>query len=128
MDVYPVEGFPEGCGYGRLGTLPRPLTVEELPVDAHMLLAMAAPRPIFVGAGMIDGDGWVDPRGSFIAAREASPAYRLLGARGLVGDSPPTINETRALGSIAFRQHDGGHTNEPNWPAFLTFAARVWSK
>jgi len=105
-----------------------PLNVNDLPVDAHFLLAMAAPRPIFVGAGMIDGDGWVDPRGSFIAAREASKAYELLGVRGLVGTTPPAINETRAAGLIAFRQHDGGHTNGPNWPAFLDFAARVWGK
>lgn len=105
-----------------------PLTVNDLPVDAHTLLAMAAPRPIFVGAGMLDQDGWVDPRGSFIAAREASAVYRLLGSRGLVGSTPPGINETRAEGTIAFRQHDGGHTNGPNWPAFLEFAARVWAK
>jgi hypothetical protein len=105
-----------------------PLTVNDLPVDAHTLLAMAAPRPIFVGAGMLDQDGWVDPRGSFIAAREASLVYRLLGSRGLVGGTPPAINETRAEGTIAFRQHDGGHTNGPNWPAFLEFAARVWTR
>lgn len=105
-----------------------PLTVNDLPVDAHTLLAMAAPRPIFVGAGMLDQDGWVDPRGSFIAAREASSVYELLGVRGLVGNTPPGINETRADGMIAFRQHDGGHTNGPNWPAFLDFAARVWRK
>ena len=103
-----------------------PLTVNHLPVDAHTLLAMAAPRPIFVGAGMLDQDGWVDPRGSFIAAREASKVYELLGVRGLVGSTPPAFNETRAEGMIAFRQHDGGHTNGPNWPAFLDFAARVW--
>ncbi|QIK77542.1 acetylxylan esterase [Sphingomonas piscis] len=105
-----------------------PLETGDLPFDAHSLLAMAAPRPIFVGAGMIKEDGWVDPRGSFIAAREASAAYRLLGRPGLVGSTPPAINETRAAGTIAFRQHDGGHTNEPNWPAFLDFAARVWGR
>jgi hypothetical protein len=105
-----------------------PLAVDDLPVDAHTLLAMAAPRPIFVGAGMLDQDGWVDPRGSFLAAREASIVYQLLGTRGLVGAAPPAINETRAAGTIAFRQHDGGHTNGPNWPAFLDFAARVWRR
>jgi hypothetical protein len=103
-----------------------PLTVRDLPIDAHMLIAMAAPRPLFIGAGNFDADGWVDPRGSFEAARAASPVWGLLGRRGLVGETYPGIGETRAEGRIAFRQHEGGHTNGPNWPAFLDFAARRW--
>ena len=103
-----------------------PLTVADLPIDAHSLIALAAPRPLFIGAGNFEADGWVDPRGSFEAARAASPVYQLLGAKGLVGDSYPPIGETRAAGRIAFRQHEGGHTNGPNWPAFLDFAARQW--
>lgn len=103
-----------------------PLTVADLPVDAHMLIALAAPRPLFIGAGNFDADGWVDPRGSFEAARTASPVYRLLGHKGLVGDTYPAIGATRAEGRIAFRQHEGGHTNGPNWPAFLDFAERQW--
>lgn len=105
-----------------------PLTVNQLPVDAHTLLAMAAPRPIFIGAGMLDQDGWVDPHGSFIAAREASKVYALHAVPGLVGTTMPAINETRDGGRVAFRQHDGGHTNGPNWPAFLDFAARMWRR
>ena len=105
-----------------------PLTSAELQVDAHMLIAMAAPRPLFIGAGTVEhGDGWVDPRGSFEAARAASPVYRLFGMPGLVGDSWPAVGETRALGRIAFRQHEDGHSNAPNWPAFLEFAANRWS-
>jgi hypothetical protein len=103
-----------------------PKTVADLPVDAHSLIALAAPRPLFIGAGNFDADGWVDPRGSFEAARAASPAWRLLGVPGLVGDTYPQIGELRAGGRIAFRQHEGGHTNGPNWPAFLDFAARRW--
>ena len=103
-----------------------PRTVADLPVDAHSLIAMAAPRPLFIGAGNFSEDGWVDPRGSWEAARAASEVYRLLGVPGLVGDDYPAINETRAEGRIAFRQHDGGHTNHQNWPAFLDFAARMW--
>jgi len=105
-----------------------PLTVRELPVDAHSLIALVAPRPLFIGAGNFDADGWVDPRGSWEAARAASDVYRLLGERGLVGDTYPAINELRDRGRIAFRQHSGGHTNAPNWPAFLDFAAREWGR
>lgn len=104
-----------------------PLTVDDLPVDAHELIALAAPRPLFISAGTAEnGDGWVDARGSFEAARAASPAYRLLGAPGLVGDTYPAVGELRARGRIAFRQHPDGHSNALNWPYFLDFAARQW--
>jgi hypothetical protein len=105
-----------------------PRTVGDLPVDAHGLVALAAPRPLFIGAGNFNEDGWVDPRGSFEAARAASLVYRLLGVRGLVGDDYPAIGELRAGGRIAYRQHEGGHNNGPNWPAFLDFAAREWER
>ena len=112
---------PEFLRYGG------PLTVNDLPVDAHELMALAAPRPLFISAGNVKEDGWVDPHGSFIAAKEASSVYRLLGEPGLVGDSMPSLNETRADGCIAFREHDQGHTTGPNWPAFLAWAANIWS-
>lgn len=104
-----------------------PLKVDDLPVDAHSLIALAAPRPLFIGAGTFDQDGWVDPVGSYLAAKAATPVYALHGERGLVGDPYPALNELRGSGAIAFRQHDGGHTNGPNWPAFLDFAARHWA-
>jgi hypothetical protein len=104
-----------------------PLTVNDLPVDAHELIALVAPRPLFIGAGTVEhGDGWVDPRGSFEAARAASPAYRLLGVKGLVGETYPAVGEARDAGRIAFRQQPDGHSNALNWPAFLAFAARQW--
>ena len=112
---------PEFLRYGG------PLTVNDLPVDAHELIALAAPRPLFISAGNVKEDGWVDPHGSFIAAQEASPVYRLLGEPGLVGDTAPALNETRAEGCIAFREHDQGHTTGPNWPAFLDWATKIWS-
>jgi hypothetical protein len=105
-----------------------PLSVDDLPFDAHTVMALAAPRPLFVSAGNFDADGWVDPRGSFVAAQAATPIYRLLGVRGLVGGDYPAINELRAGGRIAFRQHDDGHSVAPNWPAFLDFAARWWTR
>jgi hypothetical protein len=112
---------PEFLRYGG------PKTVNDLPFDASTLIAVVAPRPLFISAGNLKDDGWVDPYGSFVAARGASPAYRLLGVPGLVGEMKPQINETRAGGCIAYREHDAGHTTGPNWPAFLVFAEHVWS-
>lgn len=96
-----------------------PLTVADLPVDGHSLIALAAPRAVFIGAGNFDADGWVDPRGSFEAARAASTVYRLLEQPGLVGETYPALEELRGEGRIAFRQHKFGHVNGPNWPAFI---------
>ena len=104
-----------------------PLTVADLPVDAHSLIALVAPRPLFIGAGTFEADGWVDPRGSFEAARAASEVYRLLGVQGRVGETYPAPEELRAEGRIAFRQHKGGHVNGPNWPSFIAFAERQWA-
>ncbi|MGN6849947.1 MAG: glucuronyl esterase domain-containing protein [Sphingomicrobium sp.] len=112
---------PEFLRYGG------PLTVNNLPVDADDLIALAAPRPLFISAGNLKEDGWVDPHGSFIAGREASPVYRLLGEPGLVGATTPAIDEARTDGCIAFREHEQGHTTGPNWPGFLDWAARIWS-
>jgi (4-O-methyl)-D-glucuronate---lignin esterase len=100
-----------------------PRTADDLPVDSHELIALCAPRPVFIGAGD-KGDEWVDPRGMFLAAAAAGPVYALLGARGLGTDAFPPLETTIAEGDVAFRQHPGGHTPGPNWPAFLEFAAR----
>lgn len=99
------------------------LTPKDLPVDAHDLFALAAPRPIFVSAGS-NGDNWVDPKGMFMAEAAASPVYKLLGKTGLASDTMPPVGTADDAGELAFRQHDQGHTMEPNWPYFLTFAAR----
>ena len=101
-----------------------PLTPADLPVDAQHLIALCAPRPLFIGAGALEGDGWVDPHGSFLAAVAASPVYELLGARGLSGVAYPDTGVMAGEGALAFRRHAGGHTAEPNWPAYLQFAQR----
>jgi hypothetical protein len=101
-----------------------PLTWKDLPVDSHQLIAMCAPRPIFIGAGATEGDGWVDAKGMFMAAAHAGPVYRLLGKRDLgTKEFPPTGNALME-GDIAYRQHSEGHTSGPNWPTFLDFASR----
>jgi hypothetical protein len=104
-----------------------PLTAEDLPVDAHELLALCAPRPVFISSGTLEkGDGWVDPKGMFLAAVAAGPVYELLGARGLGTDVFPAVETPLIGGDLAFRQHAGGHTPAPNWPTFIEFASRYF--
>jgi hypothetical protein len=104
-----------------------PLTPADLPVDSHQLIALAAPRPLFIGAGSpTQGDAWVDPRGMFMAAAAAGPAWELLGKRGLDTAEFPPIETPLTTGELAYRQHAGGHTSGPNWPTFLDFAARYF--
>jgi len=101
-----------------------PLSEKDLPVDAHELIALCAPRAVFIGAGATNGDGWVDAKGMFLAAVAAGPVYRLLGKKGLTSDAFPPIETAVIDGDLGFRQHSGGHTPAPNWPTFLEFAAR----
>lgn len=107
-----------------------PKTVADLPVDAHALIALCAPRPVFIGTGTREaGDGWVDPKGMFLAAVAAGPVYRLLGAGDLGTDQMPPVGTEVTKGALAFRQHPFGHTMQPNWAAFLAFAdARLTSR
>lgn len=102
-----------------------PLTINDLPVDAHELVALCAPRPVFISSGsqQIEG-GWVDARGMFLGAVGAGPVYRLLGKKDLGTTQFPPMETSLIDGDIAFRQHSGGHTTGPNWPTFLTFASR----
>jgi hypothetical protein len=105
-----------------------PLTPGDLPVDAHELIALCAPRPTFISYGASTGAGaegqWVDQRGSFMAAVAAGPVYRLLGKRDLGTSEFPEVETGITDGDLAFRQHKGGHTTGPNWPTFLAFADR----
>ncbi|HKV25430.1 MAG TPA: glycoside hydrolase family 9 protein [Candidatus Acidoferrum sp.] len=101
-----------------------PLAPQDLPVDSHELIALCAPRPVFISGGAIQGDGWVDPHGMFLAAVGAGPVYRLLGKKDLGTTDYPPIGTPLISGDIAFRQHTGGHTPAPNWPTFIEFASR----
>ncbi len=101
-----------------------PLTANDLPVDAHELIALCAPRPVFIGDGATHGDGWADAKGMFLAAVAAGPVYRLLGKQDMGTSVLPPIEIPLTAGDVAFRQHSGGHTPGPNWPTFLTFASR----
>jgi hypothetical protein len=110
-----------------------PLHWNDLPVDAHELIALCAPRPVFISGGS-KGDAWVDIRGMYMAAVAAIPVYTLLGHRGLlVSGQPATFGGMPPAGTplidgdLAFAQHLGGHTPNPNWPVFLAFASRYFT-
>jgi len=102
-----------------------PLTANDLPVDAHELIALCAPRPVFISSGsqQVEG-GWIDARGMFLAAVGAGPVYKLLGKKDLGTTTFPPMETPLVEGEIAFRQHSCGHTTRPNWPTFLAFASR----
>lgn len=104
-----------------------PLNWNDLPVDAHELIALCAPRPVFIGTGSTNGDAWADGKGMFLAAAAAGPVYQLLGKKDLGTAEFPPIETALTNGDIAFRQHSGGHTDAPNWPVFLDFAGRYFS-
>ena len=106
-----------------------PLTVDDLPVDAHELIALCAPRPVFVSSGsqQVEG-GWVDAKGMFLGAVGAGPVYRLLGKKDLGTTEMPPLETALISGDIAWRQHSDGHTAGPNWPTFLTFASRYFGR
>jgi hypothetical protein len=104
-----------------------PLTAYDLPVDAHELIALCAPRPVFISAGAPEVEGgWIDARGMFLAAVAAGPVYRLLGAGDVGGSDYPPPQTLLTGGALAFRQHEGGHTAGPNWPAFLQWVSTRW--
>jgi hypothetical protein len=96
---------------------------DELPVDQHMLIALCAPRAVFITGGLTDQ--WSDPKGEFLALVAAGPVYRLLGAKDLgVTDFPP-LDKPVTGGDLGFHYHSGGHTALPaDWRAFLEFAER----
>jgi len=105
----------------------------DIPVDAHELIALVAPRPALVSYGVPEkGDAkWLDHQGSYMAAVAAQPVYRLLGAKGLgVSDDyrsekMPAVNVAMMDGHLAWRQHDGGHTDGPNWKYFIPWADKM---
>jgi hypothetical protein len=102
----------------------------DLPVDAHELIALCAPRPVFISYGIPEkGDAlWLDQQGSFMAAVAAQPVFRLLGAKDLGRsddyrtEKMPPVGEGLLDGALAWRQHDGGHTDGPNWRYFIPWA------
>ncbi len=93
--------------------------VERFPVDAHMLVALMAPRPVLLQTG--DRDLWSDPKGEFLAAVAASPVFQLLGKEGLGTDEWPAPGQP-ILNTLGYTMHAGGHGTIPSdWDQFLKF-------
>lgn len=84
---------------------------EALPVDAHMLLAAIAPRPVLLING--ETDAWADPYGAFLAARAASPAWTLLGGTGIEPAADFPSLDTSVGGDLRYFIHSGGHDAAP---------------
>ena len=109
-------------------------TADDLPVDSHMTLALCAPRLTFISHGIPErGDAhWLDHQGSFMAAIASQPVFRLLGVRDLgrsddyLKEKMPAVNVDLLEGQLAWRQHDGGHTDEPNLDHFIRWCEAQW--
>jgi hypothetical protein len=112
-----------GASAGKFGNM----NAGMLPVDSHELIALCAPRLVFVSYGIPEqGDAkWLDHQGSYMAAVAAGPVYKLLGAKdlGVSNDyrteSMPAVHVGMLDGHLAWRQHDGGHTDAPNIKYFV---------
>lgn len=114
-----------GAAEAEFGTM----NADDLPVDAHMLIALAAPRATFISYGVPEqGDAlWLDQQGSYMAVVAAGKVFELFGHDSAGADEhyqsavKPPVNQL-VPGRLAWRQHDGGHTTAPNWRYFIPWA------
>ena len=139
----PVESLTGGEYYWMAGNFMKygaseakfgSMTPGDIPVDSNELIALCAPRLTFISYGIpAKGDAkWLDQEGSWKATVDASRVWKLLGAKGLdvEGDfktaKMPPMNTGLLEGDLAWRQHDGGHTDAPNMKYFIEWADKLF--
>jgi hypothetical protein len=118
--------------YGAAEAKSGSMNASSLPVDSHELIAMCAPRLVFISYGIPEkGDAkWLDHQGSYMAAIAAGTVFKLLGAKDLgvsndyLKEMMPAVNVNMLDGELAWRQHDGGHTDTPNISHFVAWAKK----
>ncbi len=97
---------------------------DALPVDFHMLMALIAPRALYVASA--DKDLWGDPQGQYLALYHAVPAYNLLGAKSGLPEAMPTLNTPVTSGKVAYHVREGKHNLLlQDWNFFMDFADKV---
>ena len=98
---------------------------EELPIDQHMLIALMAPRLVYVASSA--NDAWADPLGEFLSCVHAAPAYKLLGLEGLGTSTMPLAGKPIQTGRIGYHLRVGKHNmTEYDWNCFMDFADKHW--
>lgn len=100
---------------------------DELPVDQHMLIALIAPRAVYVASAA--EDLWADPKGQYLALKEAQPAFELYGIDSNLPEEMPEVNKQIIHSSMGFHNREGKHNMTPyDWQQFIRFADEYFAQ